>query len=91
MNEPIAQETAVCNHGFCAQVPMQRITRYPLLLARLHELTAPEDASREATLRAQQMVQDYLVAINSVRRSESFEIIGRHIFVGAWIYIITNK
>jgi hypothetical protein len=62
---------------------MQWITRYLLLLARLHELTAPEDASREETLRAQQMVQDYLATINSVRRSDSFEIIGCHIFVAA--------
>jgi hypothetical protein len=81
--EPIAQQTAVSNPGFCAQVPMQRITRYPLLLARLHDLTAPEDASREQILQAQQMVQDYLAVINSVRRSDSFEIIRRHVFVGA--------
>ena len=80
-NEPIVQRTAVYNVDFSAQVPMQRITRYPLLLGRVYDLTAPQDDSRELIIQAQRMILKHIEIINSVRQSDSFEIIGRHIFV----------
>jgi hypothetical protein len=70
---------------------MQRIIRYPVLLARLNELTPPQDGNREEILWAQRMVEARLQTINSVTQSDSFEITGRRIFVSACIYTLTGK
>ena len=57
-----------------AQVPVQRITKYPLLLGRLLRATAQQDVETRETLReAQAKVESYLTAINSV----SFACSGR--------------
>jgi hypothetical protein len=69
---------------------MQRITRYPLLLGRVYDLTAPQDDSRELIIQAQRMILKHIEINNSVRQSDSFEIIGRDIFVSARIYTIIN-
>ena len=54
--------------------PMQRITKYPLLLGRLLRATAQQDVETRETLReAQAKVESYLTAINSV----SFACSGR--------------
>ena len=51
----------------CRQVPVQRITKYPLLLGRLLRATAPQDVeTREALREAQAKVESYLTAINAV-------------------------
>ena len=50
------------------QVPVQRITKYPLLLGRLLRATAQQDVEmREALREAQAKVESYLTAINSVQ------------------------
>lgn len=49
------------------KVPVQRITKYPLLLGRLLRATAQQDVEmREALREAQAKVESYLTAINSV-------------------------
>lgn len=49
------------------QVPVQRITKYPLLLGRLLRATAQQDVEmREALREAQAKVESYLTAINAV-------------------------
>lgn len=49
------------------QVPVQRITKYPLLLGRLLRATAQHDVEmREALREAQAKVESYLTAINAV-------------------------
>ena len=49
------------------KVPVQRITKYPLLLGRLLRATAQQDVEmREALREAQAKVESYLTAINAV-------------------------
>lgn len=55
------------------QVPVQRITKYPLLLGRLLRATAQQDVEmREALREAQAKVESYLTAINAVRTKTKY-------------------
>jgi hypothetical protein len=53
VNRAIGQRSTVCNVGCCAQPSIQRITRYPLLLAHLYKVTRPDDDTRELFLQSQ--------------------------------------
>jgi hypothetical protein len=87
MNEPSGQRMAVFNLGFCAQVPIQCIARYPLLLVHLHELKLAEDTRKELIIEVQQMITRHLEIINSARQCDSFDIFGHHIFEPALIQL----
>lgn len=59
--------TLIIDRCRCRQVPVQRITKYPLLLGRLLRATAQQDVEmREALREAQAKVEYYLTAINAV-------------------------
>lgn len=53
-------------------VPVQRVTKYPLLLSRLHKVTPYHHQDREALREAQQKIELHLEHINQVI---SFEIL----------------
>lgn len=48
------------------QVPVQRVTKYPLLLARLYKATPPTHASREDCRRAKEKIELHLQHMNNV-------------------------
>lgn len=61
------------------QVPVQRITKYPLLLGRLLRATAQQDVEmREALREAQAKVESYLTAINAVWKHWIFSQAQKH-------------
>ena len=47
------------------QVPVQRVTKYPLLLSRLHKATPGSHASRDDCLEAKQAIEEHLQRMNS--------------------------
>jgi len=47
-------------------VPVQRVTKYPLLLSRLYKTTAPHLEARELLKLAQQKIEAHLEHMNSV-------------------------
>lgn len=51
---------------FLFQVPVQRVTKYPLLLARLYKVTPPQHESRELLKEAQHNIELHLEHMNSV-------------------------
>jgi hypothetical protein len=56
----------VCNVGYSIQVPVQRVTKYPLLLARLYKVTPAHHESRELLRQSQHKIELHLEHMNSV-------------------------
>ena len=52
------------NCPWCVQVPVQRVTRYPLLLARLLKVTPAHSVDREALQEAQENIETGLDNMN---------------------------
>jgi hypothetical protein len=50
------------------QVPVQRVTRYPLLLARLMKVTPVDHFSREELQLAHEKVEQHLEQMNKVQK-----------------------
>jgi len=53
-------------------VPVQRVTKYPLLLSRLHKTTPPHLEARELLKLAQQKIEAHLEHMNAVRDYKLF-------------------
>ena len=51
---------------FVFQVPVQRVTKYPLLLARLFKVTPLHHADRGAIKKAQEKIENALEQMNKV-------------------------
>ena len=51
----------------CFQVPVQRVTKYPLLLSRLYKATPPTHSSREDCRKAREKIELHLQHMNNVR------------------------
>ena len=66
VNKVIGQRSTVCDVGFCTQASIQRITRYPLLLAHRYKVTGTDGETRELVLQSQYNIEHYLELINSV-------------------------
>lgn len=56
---------------YLLQVPVQRVTKYPLLLARLYKATPPTHASREDCRRAKEKIELHLHHMNNVSQINS--------------------
>jgi hypothetical protein len=65
-NRVTGQRRTVYNVGFCTQASIQRITRYPLLLAHGYKVTRTDDETRELVHQSQHNIEHYLELINSV-------------------------
>jgi hypothetical protein len=57
----------------CVQVPVQRVTKYPLLLARLYKVTPAHHESRELLRQSQHKIELHLEHMNSVTNSVEFQ------------------
>nr|CAD7439330.1 unnamed protein product [Timema bartmani] len=66
MNPPAANLSFLDqNHYFFIQVPVQRVTKYPLLLARLYKVTPSHHEGRELLKQAQHKIELHLEHMNA--------------------------
>jgi hypothetical protein len=62
-------ETDVSNNLFSPQVPVQRVTKYPLLLSRLLKVTPAHHEDRSALQESRERIEHALEHMNQVSKS----------------------